>query len=73
MSVKDRATNGVIGDFNIADNMTLPFLKAFTRGAFLSARQQGARAEQMIAQLGIVCQSHADLIGTLSGATSKRS
>ncbi|HCR96479.1 MAG: sugar ABC transporter ATP-binding protein [Halomonas sp.] len=72
MSVKDRATNGVIGDFNIADNMTLPFLKAFTRGAFLSARQQRASTEQMIAQLGIVCQSHADSIGTLSGGNQQK-
>ncbi len=72
MSSKDRSTNAVIPDFDIANNMTLPFLSQFSRATLLSTRAQRAAAQDMIARLGIVCQSDDDGIGTLSGGNQQK-
>ncbi|MDU9006412.1 sugar ABC transporter ATP-binding protein [Sedimentitalea todarodis] len=72
MSPKDRGTNAVIPAFDIADNMTLPFLQGLSVGAFLKARQQRSKAQEKVDQLGIVCQSVSDSIGTLSGGNQQK-
>lgn len=72
MSPKDRGTNAVIPAFDIADNMTLPFLRGLSVGSFLKAREQRSRASGMVDQLGIVCQSVGDGINTLSGGNQQK-
>lgn len=72
MSTKDRSTNAVIPAFDIADNMTLPFFQSLSLGPFLKSRQQRKRAQGMVDQLGIVCQSVGDGIGTLSGGNQQK-
>lgn len=72
MSPKDRGSNAVIPDFDIANNMTLPFLKSFSLGSLLSATRQRARSREMIEQMGIVCQGDGDAIGALSGGNQQK-
>jgi simple sugar transport system ATP-binding protein len=72
MSPKDRGTNAVIPAFDIADNMTLPFLKGLSVGSFLKASRQKTCAQEMVSQLGIVCQSVGDGISTLSGGNQQK-
>lgn len=72
LAAKDRSVNGVVADFDIADNMTLPFLKAFSTGGLLRRSRQRHAAAQMIERLGIVCQSPQDAIGTLSGGNQQK-
>lgn len=72
MSPKDRAVNAVVADFDITNNMTLPFLKAFSRFSFLSERAQRRAASDMIHRIGVVCQSDRDSIGTLSGGNQQK-
>jgi simple sugar transport system ATP-binding protein len=72
LSPKDRGTNAVVPDFDIADNMALPFLRAFSTGGFLRSRAQRTAADRMIAQVGVVCQSNRDGIGTLSGGNQQK-
>lgn len=72
MSPKDRSANAVIPDFDIANNMTLPFLGVFSRMSMLMGRQQKSVADRMIEQIGIVCQSNADSILTLSGGNQQK-
>lgn len=72
MSPKDRSVNAVIADFDIANNMTLPFLWAFSRFSFLSDRGQRRAASDMIDRLGVVCQSDRDDISTLSGGNQQK-
>ena len=72
MSSKDRSTNAVIPDFDIADNMTLPFLRHFSRATVLKGRAQRKATQNMINRLGIVCQSEEDGIGTLSGGNQQK-
>jgi len=72
MSAKDRASNAVIADFDIARNMTVPFLGAFSAASFVSRGRERATAREMIAALAIVCQSERDGILTLSGGNQQK-
>lgn len=72
MSSKDRSTNAVIPDFDIANNMTLPFLRQFSQAALLHTRAQRGATKDMIGQIGVVCQSDRDSIGSLSGGNQQK-
>lgn len=72
MSTKDRATNAVIGDFNITRNISVPFLPQFSTFSFLSRRSERDTAREMIKALSIVCQSETDGINTLSGGNQQK-
>jgi simple sugar transport system ATP-binding protein len=72
LSPKDRGVNAVVPDFDIANNMALPFLGAFSQASFLRSRMQRAAVDTMIAQVSVVCQSHRDGIGTLSGGNQQK-
>ncbi len=72
MSAKDRANNAVVADFDIAGNMSLPFLRAFSAASFLSRQREGESARTQIADLSIVCRSERDSIGVLSGGNQQK-
>lgn len=72
MSPKDRSVNAVVPDFDIANNMTLPFLGAFSGFSFLNDRMQRSAADGMIDKIGVVCQSNSDDINTLSGGNQQK-
>lgn len=72
MSPKDRSVNAVVPDFDIANNMTLPFLGAFSGFSFLNDRMQRRACDGMIDKIGVVCQSNADDINTLSGGNQQK-
>ena len=72
MSPKDRSVNAVVPDFDIANNMTLPFLGAFSGLSFLNDRMQRQACDGMIDKIGVVCQSNADDINTLSGGNQQK-
>ncbi len=72
MSPKDRATNAVVPGFDITHNMTLPFLSSFSTASFLNGKRLRARTQDMNQQLGVVCQSEKDDIGTLSGGNQQK-
>ena len=71
-SPKDRSTNAVISSFDITDNVSLPFLRNFTRMGLLSRRRQQHAANKMIEKLGVVCQSADDSIDSLSGGNQQK-
>ncbi len=72
LSPKDRASNAVIQDFNLARNMTAPFLDRYGRLSFVDRRQERRTARAMIGDLAIVCQGEVDGIGTLSGGNQQK-
>lgn len=72
MSPKDRGNNAVVGAFDIANNMSLPFLRSFSSLSFVKKREQRDAADDMIGQLGIVCQGNDDGIDTLSGGNQQK-
>lgn len=72
MSPKDRASNAVIGDFNLTRNVTVPFLARFGRMSFVNRSGERAVARRMIEGLAIVCRGETDDIGTLSGGNQQK-
>jgi simple sugar transport system ATP-binding protein len=69
---KDRGSNAVVQGFDITRNISLPFLKRHSRGQFLRPRSEQRTAEASIENLGIVCQSTHDDIGSLSGGNQQK-
>ncbi|KMW59556.1 Ribose ABC transport system, ATP-binding protein RbsA [Candidatus Rhodobacter oscarellae] len=72
MCPKDRASNGVIPDFDITNNLTVPFFARHSALSMLSRRRQRRATEAMVDTLGVVCQSAADDILTLSGGNQQK-
>ncbi len=69
---KDRGESGIVGDFNIYKNISLPFLKRFSR---LGVSRRGAErvvAREQIDRLSIVCRSERDDMSTLSGGNQQK-
>jgi len=69
---KDRANNGVVPDFDITRNITLPFLPRHSAFAFLKPGSERTTTRRMISELGIICQSDRDEIGALSGGNQQK-
>ncbi|NGN43099.1 sugar ABC transporter ATP-binding protein [Mesorhizobium sp. CGMCC 1.15528] len=69
---KDRAENGIVHDFNIYENMSLPFLQRLSRMGILRRGAERTTARQQISDLGIVCRTERDEMGTLSGGNQQK-
>lgn len=72
MCAKDRGTNGILQDHNLTKNITAPFLARFSTLSFVNRRHEARATRNMISELGIVCQSEQDDIGTLSGGNQQK-
>ena len=69
---KDRASNAVVQDFDITKNITVPFLARHSAFSFLNFRSEHKTSQRTISDLGIVCQSDTDEIGSLSGGNQQK-
>ncbi len=69
---KDRAESGIVQDFNLYENMSLPFLDRLSRFGVARRRAERAVAREAIADLGIVCRSEKDDMSTLSGGNQQK-
>ncbi|GLS41207.1 sugar ABC transporter ATP-binding protein [Mesorhizobium tianshanense] len=69
---KDRADSGIVGDFNIQENISLPFHKRMSRLGVLKRRIERAAARRQIQELGIVCRSEKDEMSALSGGNQQK-
>lgn len=69
---RDRSQNAVVPDFNLANNITLPFLRRYSRLSWLNRRAERSRTDELVNDMGIVCQSAQDAIGTLSGGNQQK-
>ncbi|RWO93544.1 sugar ABC transporter ATP-binding protein [Mesorhizobium sp.] len=69
---KDRSENGIVGDFNIQKNISLPFHKRMSRLGVLKRRVERAIARRQIGELGIVCRSEKDEMSALSGGNQQK-
>ena len=69
---KDRGENGIVGGFNIQENISLPFHKRMSRFAVLKRGLERATARRQIEDLGIVCRSEKDEMTTLSGGNQQK-
>ncbi|MGN8020259.1 sugar ABC transporter ATP-binding protein [Phyllobacterium sp. 22229] len=69
---KDRADSGIVPDFNIYENISLPFLKRSSFFSVSSRRRERNRARAQIASLGVVCRTERDEMDTLSGGNQQK-
>jgi len=69
---KDRAASGIVGDFNIERNISLPFLKRMSGLGVMKKRAERAVARRQIDELGIVCRSEKDELSALSGGNQQK-
>ncbi len=69
---KDRADNGIVPDFNLARNVSLPFVRRLSHLSVVRRRAERQRAREQIAELGIVCRSERDEMSTLSGGNQQK-
>ena len=72
MAAKDRANSSIIPGFDIARNLTLPFLTSFSTMGTLNRRRENQSARIMIDQLDVVCQSEQDMLSALSGGNQQK-
>ena len=69
---KDRADSGIVPDFNIYENISLPFLRRLSRAGVSNRRAERAKARAQIAELGVVCRTERDEMHTLSGGNQQK-
>jgi len=69
---KDRAESGIVGDFNLYRNVSLPFLKRFSRLGVTRNRAEREAARAQIDSLSIVCRGERDMMPTLSGGNQQK-
>lgn len=69
---RDRGTNAIVPDFNLTQNITLPFLSRYGQLSWLNQRHERQRASQLVDEMGVVCQSTDDNIGNLSGGNQQK-
>ena len=72
MCPKDRASNAIVSEFDISNNLALPFFKRHSRLSFLHTKTLRKNAKNSIKKLGIVCQSEMDSVTTLSGGNQQK-
>ncbi len=72
MCPKDRASNAVVSEFDISNNLALPFFKRHSRLSFIRNKSLTQNARNSINELGIVCQSEMDSVTTLSGGNQQK-
>jgi len=69
---KDRAENGIVGGFNIQENISLPFHKRMSHFGVLRRRLERTIARRQVQELGIVCRSEKDEMASLSGGNQQK-
>lgn len=69
---KDRGENGIVGGFNIQENISLPFHKRMSHFGVLRRRLERTIARRQVQELGIVCRSEKDEMASLSGGNQQK-
>ena len=72
LTAKDRGANGIVSDFDITGNISLPFLPRYTNFGVLTHGPERDVARKQIDELGIVCRSPNDSMSTLSGGNQQK-
>ncbi|WP_229754282.1 sugar ABC transporter ATP-binding protein [Fictibacillus barbaricus] len=69
---EERRKEGILVDFNVVENLTLPVLKQFTKFGFIQKKRERTEAEKWIKQLGIKTQKSTLLLNYLSGGNQQK-
>lgn len=69
---KDRGISGIVPDFNIYENISLPFLRRLSTFGVARRRAERKKAREQIRSLGVVCRTERDDMQTLSGGNQQK-
>jgi len=69
---EDRKGNGILLDLPIAQNISLPNLRAYSRGPLVAADLETAQAEKSKVELAIKAPTVATVTGSLSGGNQQK-
>ncbi|MBH0172775.1 sugar ABC transporter ATP-binding protein [Fictibacillus sp. 23RED33] len=69
---EERRKEGILVDYNVIENLTLPVLKQFTKFGFIQRKREKTEAEKWIKQLGIKTQKSSLLLNHLSGGNQQK-
>ncbi|TIM28640.1 MAG: sugar ABC transporter ATP-binding protein [Mesorhizobium sp.] len=69
---EDRIQTGLVANLSIEHNITLPHLKALTKGLLIDVDASRAFAEQSATELGVACSSVSQKVGELSGGNQQK-
>jgi simple sugar transport system ATP-binding protein len=69
---EERRREGVLVDFNLVENFSLPVLKQFTKFGLIQKRREKKETEHWITQLGIKTQSSSQKLNHLSGGNQQK-
>ena len=72
MAAEDRANDSLVPTFDLAQNVSLPFVRRFSRLGFLSTAGERANARARVEDLGVVCTAETDPIEALSGGNQQK-
>jgi simple sugar transport system ATP-binding protein len=69
---EERRKEGILVDYNVIENLTLPVLKQFTKFGLIQKKKEKAEAERWIEQLGIKTQKSTLQLNHLSGGNQQK-
>jgi simple sugar transport system ATP-binding protein len=69
---EERRKEGILVDYNVIENLTLPVLKQFTKFGLIQKKKEKAEAERWIEQLGIKTQKSTQQLNHLSGGNQQK-
>ncbi len=69
---EDRQETGILGDFPVAENVTLSSLRRYLNCGFIRRGRENAAAEEYIGRFGIKCRGPADRLRNLSGGNQQK-
>ncbi|OTN77721.1 hypothetical protein A5886_002822 [Enterococcus sp. 8G7_MSG3316] len=69
---ENRKTEGLILDFSITDNVSLPSIDNFSKNGFVDARTENSFVDLMIDRLRIKTMSAKNIVGELSGGNQQK-
>lgn len=69
---EDRARDGILENWSIANITSLPFLQGISSGGILNFSKETEIAKRMIERLNVVTQSHRSTVDSLSGGNQQK-
>ncbi|MDD4816776.1 MAG: sugar ABC transporter ATP-binding protein [Victivallaceae bacterium] len=69
---EDRQESGILGDFTVAENVTLSSLRRYLSCGFIRFGRENAAAADYIGKFGVKCRGTGDLLRNLSGGNQQK-
>ncbi len=72
LAPEDRRQSGLVIDFSIRDNITLPALKSYANAGLIDSQRETARANEMMQTINVKAPHAAVRVGNLSGGNQQK-